>query len=120
MKTLHAVFCLAFLASVVVQWNDPDWLPWMAIYAVAAWESGHAALGRHERARALVVALVALAWEIKLFGPAHHTAWVFNEVQRESGGLLLVAVAMLLAWRTPVAVADRMTQSSGDAEVSRN
>jgi Transmembrane family 220, helix len=111
MKSLHAAFFFAFVASTIVQWNDPDWLPWAAIYAVAAWESGHAVLGRHERARALVVALVALAWLVKLSGEASSASWIWNEVQRESGGLLLVSVAMLAAWRTPVTTPDRMEEN---------
>ena len=60
-----------------------------------------AALGRHERARALVIALVALAWSLKLASAAWAGPWVWNEVQRETAGVLLVAVVMLLAWRSP-------------------
>ncbi len=112
MRSLHAAFFLSFVASTVVQWNDPDWLPWMAIYAVAAWESGHAVFGRQERARALVVALVALAWLTKIGPEALHGDWVFNEVQRESGGLLLVSLSMMAVWHSPVEVSDRLADQS--------
>ena len=115
MKSLFAAFALAFLASTLVQWNDPDWLPWVAIYAVSAFECGLAVFGRHERARALVVALVALAWLLELAPQSTDGPWQWNEVQRESGGLLLVVVVMLAVWRSPVVVADRLASSSGIA-----
>lgn len=100
-RNVHVFFALLFLVAALVQWNDPDWLPWVAIYAAAALESTMAAFGRHERARSLVIALVALAWSLKLSASALEGSWVWNEVQRETGGVLLVALVMLLAWRSP-------------------
>lgn len=100
-RNVHIFFSLVFLVAALLQWNDPDWLPWMAIYLAASVESAAAAFGRHERARSLVIALVALAWSLKLAGQALPGPWIWNEVQREIGGALLVAVVMILAWRNP-------------------
>ena len=100
-RNVHVFFTLVFLGAAIVQWNDPDWLPWTAIYLAAALESTMAAFGRHERSRALVIALVALAWALKLASEAWTGPWVWNEAQRETAGVLLVAVVMLLAWRSP-------------------
>lgn len=61
-RLLDAVFALLFVFAVVVQFNDPDPLKWVLIYAAAAWTSVLSALGRVTRLLPSGVAAVALLW----------------------------------------------------------
>jgi hypothetical protein len=109
---------LLFLFAVVVQFNDPDPLPWMAVYGAAAAVSVAAALlVRVPRVLIGVVAVVALVWAIEraIGVPGLGTyadmfdAWEMRsppvEEAREAIGLLLVvawmAVLMFLPTRRP-------------------
>ncbi len=97
----------AFALSVAVQHNDPDPLPWMAIYGAACALCGLRAAGRRAANVAAVVAVVAVLWAATLvpgaivwlqsdheaLGPTMKTGDEGEEVTREMGGLLLVAVA---------------------------
>lgn len=99
-----------FALSVVVQHNDPDPLPWMAIYASAALLCAARALGRVVVVPAGVVAVVASVWMLILTPAAvawlksDHEAIAFTmktgdageELAREAGGLGLVALAAVL------------------------
>jgi hypothetical protein len=61
-RLLDGVFALLFVFAVVVQFNDPDPLKWVLIYAAAAWASLLSALGRVTRLLPSGVAAVALLW----------------------------------------------------------
>ena len=61
-KVADALFLLMFVFSVVVQLNDPDPLPWMAIYGAAAVACLLSLTGRLPWQFAVITGLVALAW----------------------------------------------------------
>lgn len=102
------VMGLLFLLALVLQYNDPDPLPWMAIYGAAALCCLLALGGRLSRWLPVLVGLAALAWAAVLapgvvgkVGPRD----LFREVSmatpaieegREMVGLLIVALWMLV------------------------
>lgn len=112
---LSALMCLAFLFSVVVQYNDPDPVRWMAFYGSAALVSGLEARRRVRPLWPVIVALIAAAWAATLapqvlgkvpFGAMFAEFEMHDqgvEESREMYGLLLVALWMgaiaVAAWR---------------------
>jgi hypothetical protein len=66
MRTVHLVFALLFLASAALQYNDPDPLPWAALYLAAAAVAFVAWRARDVRWPALGLAAVSLAWMVTL------------------------------------------------------
>ena len=99
MKRRVAALCFGvlWLIAAGVQFNDPDWMPWFALYFAAAAASVWGAFSHHFLAQSLarIVAVVALVWAFRLLPLARSTAWDWNEVQRETGGLLLVGFWLL-------------------------
>jgi hypothetical protein len=105
-RIINALMALVFLMAVVVQYNDPDPLQWMAIYGATCVVSVLAWRGRVHPAVPLLVGVVALAWalSIMLGGPGGSNylhmfdAWEMQSVNveqaREATGLLIVAVWM--------------------------
>jgi drug/metabolite transporter (DMT)-like permease len=100
------VMIAAFALSVLVQYNDPDPLRWMALYGAAAVACVLYATGRARWWFAAAVGVIALAWAIPLapavigktaFGEMFE-AWEMKnervEVSREMYGLLIVAAWM--------------------------
>jgi hypothetical protein len=61
-KAADVVLLLMFAFSVVVQVNDPDPLPWMAIYGAAAVACLLSLIGRLPWWFAVGTGIVALAW----------------------------------------------------------
>lgn len=113
-RAADAFMLLAFLLSVAVQVNDPDPLPWIAIYALAAGACGLSLLGRGGWHYPAVIAVMAVAWAVRIaprvvgdvpfadmFG-AFEMESVAVEEAREMYGLLVIAVWMsvlTLRWR---------------------
>jgi hypothetical protein len=106
-RGINGVMAALFLFAVVVQYNDPDPVRWMAIYGAACVVAVSAAIrGRAPRWLAAIVGIVALAWALDwAFGVsslglyAHmFDAWEMKSVPieeaREASGLLIVAVWM--------------------------
>jgi len=106
MRAANLFFALCYALSVAVQYNDPDPLPWMAIYAAAAattlaWERG-----RGVRAPALILLALSAAWaawilaRLELGVPLAEALgdWGMHgqgsEEAREIGGLAFVAAWM--------------------------
>jgi hypothetical protein len=107
--------CGLFLLSVVVQWNDPDPVRWMAIYGAALAVCVVVAVrGRIAPWIPVAVAAVALLWSLDWidYGPAiaayahMFDAWEMKNVSveeaREASGLLIVT-----GWMAVVAVGER-------------
>lgn len=107
-RALTVLIGVFFLLAVVVQYNDPDPLRWMAIYGAAAVACLLLLRGGLPRWLPALVGLVALVWaatltpgvvgqvapgdlfrEVKMASPAVEEA-------REMIGLLIVAVWMLV------------------------
>ena len=61
-KVADAFFLLLFVFSVIVQVNDPDPIPWMAMYAAAAVACGLSVVNRCPWRFPVITGLVALAW----------------------------------------------------------
>jgi hypothetical protein len=106
MASAHRIAAALFALCVVLQWNDPDPLAWMAVYGAAALLAARAARGRAPRAA--VVALLALAalWMLTLLpgvaefarhgdpgliAASMRAAEPWIEEAREFGGLGLIA-----------------------------
>lgn len=114
MRIANLVFALAFLFAVAVQYNDPDPLRWMAMYAAGLvtcvlWE-----VVRLRRIAAVLVGSAALVWGVwtalgmQLTAPVGEalTDWHMHaggsEELRESLGLFLVAGWMAVLAIRPV------------------
>lgn len=107
MRILNLLFALCFVASALLQYNDPDPVQWMGIYGVAAgvcvaWWRGT------PRILPLSLSLAALVWAgviargVKLDVPVGQALFDWgmksggSEELRETGGLLIVAVWMAI------------------------
>jgi hypothetical protein len=108
-RGVNWTMCGLFLMSLVVQWNDPDPVRWMAIYGAALAVCLVVALrGRIVAGVPVLVAVIALLWSVATIasGPAitaySHVfdAWEMKSISveeaREATGLLIVAVWMLV------------------------
>jgi len=106
MKALNYLMTACFLFSVIVQYNDPDPLPWMVIYGLAAAACVLAILDRGSWVFPPAVGAVTLVWAITLapgvlgrvgfseLFEAFEMKDARVEVAREMGGLLIVAFWM--------------------------
>jgi Transmembrane family 220, helix len=108
-RIVNAVMALVFLMAVVVQYNDPDPLRWIAIYGAAfvvsllVWQRR-----RMHPAAPWFVAAMALVWSLSIMlggpgGPNYlhmFDAWEMRsanvEQAREATGLLIVAAWMAI------------------------
>jgi hypothetical protein len=108
-RIVNALMALLFLVAVVVQYNDPDPLQWMAIYGAACVVSVTAMLQRRVHpAVPLITGAVALAWSVSIIfggpGGANYLhmfdVWEMQSVNveqaREATGLLIVAGWMVV------------------------
>jgi len=113
LRVASGLMTLLFLLCVVVQYNDPDPIVWMAIYGAAGILSALAALrpGRPDWRVAAAVASIAAIWALTLLiGVGGQVSWAeiagdyqmktpAIEQAREAIGLGLVALwTGLLAW----------------------
>ena len=110
MRSLAALFTAVFLLAVAVQWNDPDPLPWMVGYGLAALLSALAWRGRMPVLPNALAALGFTLWFASLAGSlpgapseaftSFHMRAASHEEPREAIGLLLCAGwTGWLAWR---------------------
>jgi len=99
MRIASGVFTAVFLLSAAVQWNDPDPLPWIAGYLLAAGLSLAAALGRMWFLPSALAAGVFALWFLSLAGTlpgapleaftSFRMRAAGHEAPREAIGLLL-------------------------------
>jgi hypothetical protein len=108
----HLVMAVLFAAGAVVQLNDPDPIPWMAIYAAAcAVTVARLLRGTIPVPAPLAVGIVALVWGgvVAATGPDSGAYWrmfdawemdsAATEEAREATGLFLIAGWMAaLSW----------------------
>ncbi len=107
-RVLTVFMAVVFLLALLVQYNDPDPLEWMAIYGAAALACVFALAGRLPRWAPLVIGVVAAIWAAALAPRAVGqvaASDLFREVgmmspaveeARETIGLLIVAAWMLV------------------------
>lgn len=94
------VFTLLFAASAAVQLNDPDPAEWIALYTAGALVSLASAFRRSPPALQIGVGLIAACWGAWLMpSVVREAAFTWNEIERELGGLTLVALAMVYLYR---------------------
>ncbi|HEX4946426.1 MAG TPA: transmembrane 220 family protein [Blastocatellia bacterium] len=108
MKIANYVMLAAFIFGVIVQYNDPDPLRWMAIYGAAAVACGLYAAGRRLWIVPAVVLVIAVIWAATLapaalgkvgFGELFEAFEMKDErveIGREFGGLMIIAAWMLV------------------------
>lgn len=114
LSVLNYVMLVVFALGAVVQYNDPDPIPWMLIYGAAAFACALFARGRAHWAVPAAVAAVAFVWGAMLapealgvrFGEMVETFQMKDprvEVGREMWGLTLIfvwmAVLAVVTWR---------------------
>lgn len=116
----NALMLLAFLFSVVVQYNDPDPIRWMAIYGAAAAVCGFELRRRTRSLYPSLVALIALVWAATIaprvigkvpFADMFASFEMKNagvEESREMYGLLIV-----VGWMVAVGVGARRRRVRG-------
>lgn len=117
MKALNIFFIIIFIASAVLQYNDPDPATWILLYLYAAWLCYAAIKGRYTPALYYLGLIVYTAYAVYLFfdkdgvlsWSTEHNAenimqsmkatkpWI--EETREFGGLLICIIALLLNMR---------------------
>ena len=103
----NGIMLLMFLFSASVQFNDPDPLRWIGIYAAAAVVCGLEIRRRAPPWAAAAVAVIALVWAASLYYRAHgvpissmFAEWEMKDLRieeaREMYGLTIVAVWMIV------------------------
>lgn len=96
MKTaINIIILVAMLASVAVQYNDPDGVIWAIIYVYAAIMAVGALRSSYSAPMLFIGAIGYLvAWKTLL--PGDLEGWVNSEVARESGGLFIAGLCMIV------------------------
>lgn len=107
-RALNGVMAALFVLSALVQFNDPDPVPWIAVYSAAALLSALVAFGRRVYLPgSIALGIVALVWAITLAlqaegVPTLEELFEFQtmktsvvEVARETLGLVIVGGWML-------------------------
>jgi hypothetical protein len=123
----NVVMLLMFLFSAAVQLNDPDPLPWIAIYGAAAAVSGLETRRRAAAWAPVALALISLIWAGSIYLRASEVPisalfaeWEMRDVRveeaREMYGLTIVGIWMIViatvrGARAKVATSDRELKS---------
>lgn len=118
MKILNIIFCILFVLSAALQYNDPDPYLWIPIYLVPAWFCFQAVKGRYYPAAYAVVSVLLVAYAVFLLvsnngvisWATEHEAeniaqsmkatrpWI--ESTREFFGLLIILISILANYIT--------------------
>lgn len=112
MKAFNLIFCLLFILSAALQYNDPDPYIWVPIYLYGAWFCYKAFKGKYFPKAYLAGILVFLAYALfLLFDKTGVLSWYkeheaenivqsmkatkpWIEETREFGGLLILIIAL--------------------------
>jgi hypothetical protein len=100
-KILGYLFAFLFIIGATLQYNDPDTLMWVIIYAIASLVSLGFALNKIRFVIPLVIGSLAFAGFLYLY-PADFQGFDLNdgdiktvELGREAFGLLIISIVML-------------------------
>ena len=109
MRTAQTIAACVFLLSAALQWNDPDPLPWIVIYSLAATSCLLVTRNSACRTFALAIALGSALWAATLapqvLGAVSFSA-MFQDMQmkntaveqgRETGGLLMISLWVMIS-----------------------
>ena len=116
MKTaINVIILLAMLASMGVQYNDPDGIVWAIIYGYAAIMAIAAIRGKYNLSM-LIIGLIGYLIGAKILLPPDLDNWITNELARESGGLLVSAICLIIliiqAFMAKITLGSDETQSA--------
>lgn len=115
-QALNLFMVLVFLLSAAVQYNDPDSLPWIVIYLLAAVTCLIPLPGYQKTCSALILA-IALVWMIAIGLNIDGTVSIADifasismrtkevEEAREIGGLAILCVWMVVLLKRPTQAA---------------
>lgn len=106
MRAINGLFCLILLLFAAVQYNDPDFLFWFAIYGLAALMCGLAAFlpevfATHGTLRAFfLLSLIGAVIGTIYYWPSDMSWWTKdviwdNELVREGLGMAIVTIGLL-------------------------
>jgi hypothetical protein len=111
-KIVNLLFAVLLFLAAIVQYNDPDSLPWIGVYLLSAIACLGAALGWGLRPLAAAMLVVCLVWGLYLV-PAvpqwlanHPVSYIFDDASttvdymegsRESLGLLFAAAMLVIS-----------------------
>lgn len=113
-KAVNGAGVALFLVAAALQWNDPDPLPWIAIYAAAAAACALWRRWRHAGWWAAAVATASIAWAAAI--AASMPAWVapaqlFEPMERYGGavemGREIVGLGIVALWMTALVATAR-------------
>lgn len=101
-RYLNYLMILLFALSAVAQYNDPDSVDWIAIYAAASLLSLFYAIGKLHWIAGAIIAGIAAIWAITIIPDLSTSGfrYIFDELQmratgvedaREFSGLLIVS-----------------------------
>ncbi|MHC5113036.1 MAG: transmembrane 220 family protein [Planctomycetota bacterium] len=99
---IRVILALGLGYAAILQHNDPDAIWWALFYGVAALAALLSELPQVPRFVPIGVGLVALVWAAALVPTVlREASYTWNEIERELGGLVLVAVCMGIAAALP-------------------
>ena len=108
MRIVSGVFCVLLAIFALVQYNDPDALFWGLIYGVGALWCGLVAFRgqvfairsvRQMLNATVLAALFGVIWYWpRTPGFWHKDVWWETETAREGMGMMIVALALVVAW----------------------
>lgn len=94
-KVLNVLMLLAMVASMAVQYNDPDGIRWMFIYGFAAAMCANALRDRYNLPL-LAIGLLGYVIGTVVITPKQWDGWITNEIARETGGLSIAAFCIVV------------------------
>lgn len=112
MRGVNLLLCLAMLAAVAVQYNDPDGPLWMLYYGVPAfwsglmvWRRGALPLPAARWRLALWASLAIWAGLMIFYWPGmpgfwRKEVWWVEETAREGMGMMIAFAVVVVAWLT--------------------
>ena len=117
MRRVNGCFCLMLAGFALVQYNDPDAILWLLIYAIPAVWAGLAAFWPERLqldARAIAAYVVCLAAAIAgslYLWPALPAGWIHIETEREGLGIIIATLVLALVglswWQRNLVLAAR-------------
>ncbi|MBX2878617.1 MAG: transmembrane 220 family protein [Granulosicoccus sp.] len=124
MRFLNGFMMLLMLMCAGVQYNDPDGVLWMAIYAVPSFwcavgvfhpQSFNWTICRW----GLIVSLLGSCFGVMWFWPEaesfwQKSVWFETEAAREGMGMMIVAIVLLITWLTSPKPGGRSTTAMTD------
>ena len=116
-KALNGFILFAMIASILVQYNDPDGIVWAMVYGYGAVMAFNALRDRYD-VWLLVIGIVGTLVGGILLLPDSLDNWITNEVARETGGLVMTAIclAILLAQRLIAGAPEEIEDEAKPAE----